>query len=186
METEYANALNQYPTIFIPFAGAKGELISIVETIKYEFRREYDRLSFVFNESLTEFEIDEYNKIKKALLNTDDGNINNIRNALSFLMKILEKYYDKKVMVFIDEYDTSFIEAYVGGFYEEIKDGLLNMLHNALKTSTSLQYAMLTGIQRVAKENIFSDLNNLVVCTVADERYSKYFGFSEEEKRVLV
>ena len=73
METEYANALNQYPTIFISFAGAKGELISIVETIKYEFRREYDPLSFVFNESLTEFEIDECNKIKKALLNTDDG-----------------------------------------------------------------------------------------------------------------
>ena len=55
------------------------------------------------------------------------------------------------------------------------------MLHNALKLSPSLQYAMLTGIQRVAKENIFSDLNNLIVCTVMDERYDQYFGFTEKE-----
>ena len=67
---------------------------------------------------------------------------------------------------FIDEYDTPFIEAHTGGFYDEVKSGLSGLLHNSLKTSNSLKYAMLTGIQRVAKENIFSDLNNLVVCDV--------------------
>ena len=61
--------------------------------------------------------------------------------------------------------------------------GLSSLLHNALKTSTSLHYAMMTGIQRVAKENIFSDLNNLVVCTVKDPEYSQYFGFTEEETK---
>ena len=83
----------------------------------------------------------------------------------------------------IDEYDTPFIEANIGGFYDEIRDGLSSILHNALKTSTSLQYAMMTGIQRVAKENIFSDLNNLVVCTVKDPEYAQYFGFTEKETK---
>ncbi|WP_296878476.1 AAA family ATPase [Thomasclavelia sp.] len=105
---------------------------------------------------------------------------------MSFLMTMLEKYYGKRVMVFIDEYDTPFIEAHVGKFYDEIRNGLASMLHNALKTSNSLQYAMLTGIQRVAKENIFSDLNNLVVCTVNDKRYSQYFGFNEDEVKELL
>ena len=60
------------------------------------------------------------------------------------------------------------------------------MLHNALKLSPSLQYAMITGIQRVAKENIFSDLNNLIVCTVMDDEYDQYFGFTERETEELL
>lgn len=89
-------------------------------------------------------------------------------------------------MLFIDEYDTSFIEAHVNGFYKEIKGSLASLLHNALKLSPHLQYAMLTGIQRVAKENIFSDLNNLLVCTVKDVEYDEYFGFNEQETRELL
>ena len=88
--------------------------------------------------------------------------------------------------MFIDEYDTPFIEAHVNGYYEEIRGGLSSLLHNALKASTSLQYAMLTGIQRVAKENIFSDLNNLVVCTVKDQEYAQYFGFTEAETKAVL
>ncbi len=80
-------------------------------------------------------------------------------------------------MVFIDEYDTPFVEAHTGGFYDEVRGGLAGLLHNSLKTSTSLKYAMLTGIQRVAKETIFSDLNNLDVYRGIDNDYSEYFGF---------
>ena len=98
----------------------------------------------------------------------------------------MEDYYGKEVMVFIDEYDTPFVEAHTGGFYDEVRGGLAGLLHNSLKTSTSLKYAMLTGIQRVAKENIFSDLNNLDVYTVIDNDYSEYFGFSIEETKELL
>lgn len=185
MNTEYASEMNQYPTIFISFAEAKKSKIEIIQRIKEQLQNEYDRYSHIFHD-LTEFERSNYEKIKNGLIHSDDGNLTNAATALSFLLKLLEKYYNKKVMVFIDEYDTPFIEAHVGGFYEEIRGGLSSILHNALKTSTSLQYAMLTGIQRVAKENIFSDLNNLVVCTVKDPEYSQYFGFTEEEtKQVL-
>ena len=81
---------------------------------------------------------------------------------------------------------VTFVEAHTGGFYDEVRGGLAGLLHNSLKTSTSLKYAMLTGIQRVAKENIFSDLNNLDVYTVIDNDYSEYFGFSIEETKELL
>lgn len=183
VETEYISEMNQYPTIFISFANAKNDKWNVVKEIKLQLRKEYDRYAHVFEQKMTVFEQNEYESLVQGLMTKNDGILDNIIDALSFLMERLEKYYHKKVMVFIDEYDTPFIEAHVGGYYEELRGGLSSLLHNALKTSTSLHYAMMTGIQRVAKENIFSDLNNLVVCTVKDPEYSQYFGFKEEETK---
>lgn len=183
VETEYISEMNQYPTIFISFANAKNDKWNVVKEIKLQLRKEYDRYAHLFEQKMTVFEQNEYESLVQGLMTKNDGLLDNITDALSFLMERLEKYYHKKVMVFIDEYDTPFIEAHVGGYYEELRGGLSSLLHNALKTSTSLHYAMMTGIQRVAKENIFSDLNNLVVCTVKDPEYSQYFGFKEEETK---
>lgn len=183
VKTEYISEMNQYPTIFISFANAKNDKWNVVKEIKLQLRKEYDRYAHVFEQKMTVFEQNEYESLVQGLMTKNDGILDNIIDALSFLMERLEKYYHKKVMVFIDEYDTPFIEAHVGGYYEELRGGLSSLLHNALKTSTSLHYAMMTGIQRVAKENIFSDLNNLVVCTVKDPEYSQYFGFTEEETK---
>ena len=116
MKTEYADYINQYPTIFITFAGAKSSLQEIINCIKLQLRREYDRYQYVFSNDMTTFEIDEYQNIKQGLLKMTDEKPDNISNALSFLMEQLEKYYQKKVMLFIDEYDTPFIEGHVGGF----------------------------------------------------------------------
>lgn len=181
----YASNMNQYPTIFVSFANAKGDQINVVQQIKEQLRNEYNRYEHIFN-NLSKFEEDDYKQVIDGLMSKSDGKLNNIIDALSFLMKILEKYYQRKVMLFIDEYDIPFIEAHVNGFYDKIKNGLASLLHNSLKTSNSLQYALLTGIQRVAKENIFSDLNNLVVCTVKDHTYDKYFGFNEQETKELL
>ena len=186
MDTEYAAEMNQYPTVFLSFASAKNSKQELTKAIKYQLRKEYDRHRQAFETTMTEFDADEYQKIRKALLNTENGEIDGIGNTLAFLIEKLEKHHGKKVMVFIDEYDTPFIEAHVNGYYEEIRGGLSSLLHNALKASTSLQHAMLTGIQRVAKENIFSDLNNLVVCTVTDKRYAQYFGFTEAEAKAVL
>ena len=181
INTEYVSEMNQYPTVFISFADAKGDKDIVTKHIKSYFRSLYNDYDFIFK-NLTRLETYDYETIINGLTN-EKIELKHISDSLAFLMRILEKYYSKKVMVFIDEYDTPFIEAHLGGFYEEIRDGLSSMLHNALKTSTSLQYAMMTGIQRVAKENIFSDLNNLVVCTVKDPEYAQYFGFTEEETK---
>ena len=89
--------------------------------------------------------------------------------------------------------DTPFIEAHTQGFYKEVSGALSALLHTALKTSDDLQFAMLTGIQRVVKENtpkagrgLFSDLNNLLVCTVKDKEYAEYFGFTKNEVKDLL
>ncbi len=185
MDTPYASELNQYPTIFISLADAKRDKASIVSTIKDQVLKEWDRYGYVFDD-LTKYEQNKHDFLENRLMNYSNGNLEGIVDSISFLMDKLKDYYHKEVMVFIDEYDTPFIEAHTKGFYEEVRGGLSGLLHNSLKTSNSLKYAFITGIQRVAKENIFSDLNNLVVCDVTDQRYAAYFGFTTSETQELL
>ena len=185
MDTPYASELNQYPTIFISFADAKRDKASIVSTIKDQVLKEWDRYDYVFDD-LTKYEQNKHDFLENRLMNYSNGNLEGIVDSISFLMDKLKDYYHKEVMVFIDEYDTPFIEAHTKRFYEEVRGGLSGLLHNSLKTSNSLKYAFITGIQRVAKENIFSDLNNLVVCDVTDQRYASYFGFDSNETKKLL
>ncbi len=184
MNTPYAKEMNQWPTIFISFADAKRDKESIINTIKSELQNQWDKYNFVF-ENLSGFKKTRYDYLYNVLADLN-GDLTGINSALKFLMDQMQDYYKKGVMVFVDEYDTPFIEANVNGFYDEIKSGLSGLLHNSLKTSNGLKYAMLTGIQRVAKENVFSDLNNLIVCDVTDDRYSNYFGFTEDETKDIL
>ena len=184
MNTPYAKEMNQWPTIFISFADAKRDKESIINTIKSELQNQWDKYNFVF-ENLSGFKKIRYDYLYKVLADLN-GDLVGIDNALKFLMDQMQDYYKKEVMVFIDEYDTPFIESHVNNFYDDIVEGLSGLLHNSLKTSNGLKYAMLTGIQRVAKENTFSDLNNLLVCDVTDDRYSNYFGFTTDETKDLL
>lgn len=109
-----------------------------------------------------------------------------IPKSLFILCAALEKYHGKKVRVFIDEYDTPFIQALIAGYYEEIRPVFTMLLSSVLKGNPSLKSAYLTGIQRVAKENIFSGMNNLEVYTVNDPEYAEYFGFTEAETETLL
>ena len=185
MKTSYASEINQYPTIFISFADAKRDKMTVVSTVKDQILKEWDRYNYVFN-NLSKYEQNKHDVLENILMDYLNGSLEGIGDAISFLMEKLQSYYHKEVMVFIDEYDTPFVETHIGGFYDEVKGGLAGLLHNSLKTSNSLKYAMLTGIQRVAKENVFSDLNNLDVYTVIDNDYSEYFGFDNEETQNLL
>ncbi len=185
MSTPYASEINQYPTIFISFADAKDNKMTVVNFIKNEIQKEYEKYMFVFKD-LSLFEENDFDHIVTGLLYKNNETLDDVSNALIFLMKKLKDYYGKEVMLFIDEYDTPFIESRVGNFYSEIKSGLSTLLRSSLKNSIDLKYAMLTGIQRVAKENIFSDLNNIVVCDVTKKEYASYFGFDNEETRGLL
>ena len=185
MDTPYASELNQYPTIFISFADAKENKETIVKFLKNQFQLEYSRYNYIFKD-MDEYEENDYRIINEGIKNNQNGTLQDIEKALIFLMHRLKKYYGKDVVLFIDEYDTPFIEAKTGNFYQEIKGSLATLLRSSLKNSDDLKYAMLTGIQRVAKENIFSDLNNLVVCDVTDQRYASYFGFTNNETQELL
>ena len=94
---------------------------------------------------------------------------------------MLEKYHNKKIVVLIDEYDTPIQQGHSKGFYNEVITFMRNFMSGGLKDNLALAFGVLTGILRVSKENLFSGLNNLVVNSVLDEKYSEYFGFTSDE-----
>ena len=101
--------------------------------------------------------------------------------AIHYLSKYLNAYYGKKVIILLDEYDTPMQEAYVHGYWEELVAFTRSMFNSAFKTNPWLERAIMTGITRVSKESIFSDLNNLKVVTTTSDEYDSSFGFTEEE-----
>ena len=101
--------------------------------------------------------------------------------ALHNLSKYLYRYYGRKVIILLDEYDTPMQEAYVVGFWEELAAFTRNLFNSTFKTNPWLERALMTGITRVSKESIFSDLNNLEVVTTTSNKYTESFGFTEAE-----
>lgn len=101
--------------------------------------------------------------------------------AVSSLSDYLSRYYGKKVLIFLDEYDTPLQEAYVNGFWKELVDFMRGLFNATFKSNPFLERGLLTGITRVSKESIFSDLNNLTVVTTTSEKYSMQFGFTQDE-----
>ena len=101
--------------------------------------------------------------------------------ALNSLCMYLNRYYGKKVLLFLDEYDTPMQEAYLGGYWNEFAGFMRSMFNSVFKTNPYLERAVMTGITRISKESMFSDLNNLQVITVTSDKYNTCFGFTEKE-----
>lgn len=184
MDSEYAREINQYPTIFISFASCKGEKESILMNEFYLLQREMGKYLSLLPQVTDEDLKLRYEKLYQDMSKGTD--FSRIQLSINVMCELLYHVYEKPVMLFIDEYDTPFMEAKVSGCYEEIRSAMAGMLSNALKTNPYLKQAMITGIQRIAKENIFSGLNNLAVFTVADKGYGEYFGFTKEETKALL
>lgn len=177
---------NQHPVVFLSFLNAKGDTEEeLVWRICDVIRQEYQRYSDVIRpEKLSKEQWKKWESIYRTLEETDTLTTEKrdvLSRAIMELCIILKEQYGKPVYLFIDEYDTPFISANLGGYYEKVRTLLSVMLSSSLKGNPALEKALLTGIQRVAKENIFSGLNNLVVCTVKDPEYASYFGFTETE-----
>ena len=105
--------------------------------------------------------------------------------SLNLLSEYLMRYYGKKVMILLDEYDTPMHEAYAGGYWDELVSFIRSLFNATFKTNPSLEKALMTGITRVSKESVFSDLNNIEVVTTTSEKYSDSFGFTENEVSVM-
>lgn len=108
-----------------------------------------------------------------------------LEHSLSRLLELLFKYYNKKIILLIDEYDTPIQEAYLNGYYSELITFFRNFLSAALKDENNLHKAILSGILRVSKESLFSGLSNIKVYSLLDQKYCSYFGFTEEEVQDL-
>lgn len=185
MDTSYASEINQYPTLFFSFSNARSNKKTIISEIRSQIINEWTKYDFVFTD-LNKDEKIKYEACQHVLINWKDDDFIGITDVISFLIERLEIYYGKKVMLFIDEYDTPFIEAYRENFYDEIEEGITHLFMSILNKSSSLKYAMLIGIQIFANESIFSKLDNVIVCDVSNQIYAPYFGFDEKETKQLL
>ena len=176
-KSPYIEEQGKYPVIFISMKGItsstwSGAVKSIGEKI-FELYNEYDGK---INNILTENENKIFNRFAGKESEEEE-----LKTSLSFLTKLLYKYYNKKVVVLIDEYDSPIMTAYEKGYYIEMKDFLKAFYGNVLKTNEYLQMGVLTGIIRVAQAGIFSDLNNFISYTTLNNDYSQSFGLTEKE-----
>ena len=181
-KSPYITEQGKYPVIFISMKGItsstwSGAVKSIGEKI-FELYNEFDGK---INHVLTENENKIFNKFAGKESEEEE-----LKTSLSFLTKLLYKYYNQKVIVLIDEYDSPVMTAYEKGYYTEMKDFLKAFYGNALKTNEYLQMGILTGIIRIAQAGIFSDLNNFISYTTLDNDYNKSFGLIEEEVEDMV
>ena len=172
----------KYPVIFLSLKGITGNTWKdIIIEIKGKIFKLYNQFEEIITPILSESE----SKIFKRLLNkeSDEGEL---KTALSFLTLLLYKYYNQKVVVLIDEYDSPIISAYEKGYYTEMKDFLKAFYGEVLKTNEYLQMGVLTGIIRVAQAGIFSDLNNFTNYTILNKEYSDSFGLVEDEVKAML
>ena len=184
MDTSWKEAMNTTPVISLSFRDCKGDKAILIFLIKQELLREYRRFEHCAKD-LAPMDQTIYNEIIGCLVKSDEE-IVPISRAIAFLSQIVSEYYHKNPIILIDEYDTPMTSAYTEGFYDELRSFFTALYASALKGNPYLDKALLTGIQRIAKENIFSGLNNLVVCTVNDRAYSEYFGFNPQEAQALL
>ena len=185
-EEKYRKLQGTYPLIFLSFADVKkdnfkdtkNDIISIINEA-------YKQHSYLIGSNiLTDAEKGIFDKFENYSKNTDvNKEISNeiVCRAIKELASMLYRTFGKKVIILLDEYDTPMQEAYVNGYWKELVAFTRSMFNATFKTNPYLERAIMTGITRVSKESIFSDLNNLVVVTTTSNQYETAFGFTEEE-----
>ena len=173
----YRKLQGTYPVIFLSFAAVKaGNLEDAKTQIKQEIARLYWENRNLMKEDI--FGEDERELYYQTTVKMDDVTAQDSLRNLSVWM---ERYYGKKVIILLDEYDTPMQEAYVQGYWDEFTSFVRSLFNASFKTNPYLERAIMTGITRVSKESIFSDLNNLRVVTTTSNLYADCFGFTEEE-----
>jgi len=175
--------MGKYPVVFVSLKGVDGLTFETAyRALCSIIRREALRLEFLLDsDKLTENEKKSLNRILTGEYDDQD-----IRDSLQMLCTLLEKHYGQKPILLIDEYDVPLDKAYYHGYYPQMIDLIRAMFQSALKTNSSLFFAVLTGCLRVSKESIFTGLNNLMVHSISDVSFDEYFGFTDEEVRKLL
>ena len=176
-EEKYRKLQGDWPVIFFSFAGIKEtEYTLCVRRFCEILQGLYIKNYFLLNTNvLTEGEKKTFKKMADKMESADAP------MALHWLSDYLYRYYGKKVIIILDEYDTPLQEAYTGGYWEELVSFTRNLFNNTFKTNPYLERAVMTGITRISKESMFSDINNLNIVTITSDEYASCFGFTEEE-----
>ena len=176
-DQKYQKLQGSYPVIFISFADVKQnnykDAIQKIKNIIVDVYRQHRYLNK--EDCFTENEKQQMMEITEKM---DDVTAQDALKNLSSYLKLL---YGKKVLIFLDEYDTPMQEAYINGYWDEFTGFMRGLFNATFKTNPYLERAVMTGITRVSKESVFSDLNNLTVITTTSDQYADCFGFTEEE-----
>ena len=176
-DEKYRQLQGTYPVIFLSFADVKqNDLQGALWKIKKIIFNIYQQYAWLGSwEGLMAVEREQFVGI------TPDMEDTAAQSAIQDLCSYLSRYYKKKVIVILDEYDTPMQEAYIHGYWDKFTAFMRSLFNATFKTNPYLERAVMTGITRVSKESIFSDLNNLAVVTTTSDRYSTAFGFTQEE-----
>ena len=176
-EEKYRKLQGTYPVIFLSFAGIKGNTFEMSKKqIGDKIVELYESNRFLLkSECISDTEKKRYISFLERPMDED------VSYKLNEMSNYLSRYYGKKVIILLDEYDTPMQEAYVSGYWKELVAFTRSLFNATFKTNPYLERAIMTGITRVSKESIFSDLNNLVVVTTTSNQYETAFGFTEEE-----
>ena len=180
---EYMAYQGQYPVISISLKSMKR---ASYQEAYFEYVKllsdEFERHEIILQSDLVSEEDKlEFQKIKKRIAEPKEYN-----SAFKLLSKCLQKVYQKNVIILIDEYDVPLENAYHEGFYDDMTNLIRSCFESALKTNPSLEFAVLTGCLRVSRESIFTGLNNLKTYSITKNKFSQYFGFTQEEMQEIL
>lgn len=181
--TKYIKDVNSYPTIFMTFKDCKGNtkeelLLKIYNSLEYIVDDITDNKNYYLVNNKLKLKID---RIYNLIFNEDYSSFDKTSNILKLLTQAYYEIYNQKAILIIDEYDTPMQSSYDNNTYNELKSFFTGLYSSVLKDNIYLEKGILTGIQRVSKESIFSGLNNIKVDTILDEHYNTYFGFTTKE-----
>ena len=168
----------KYPVIYLSFKDEKHSSLSrLEESLGFLFSKLYKEHNYCLKaENLSVTDIEYFNGILER-----KNSLTELALSIKMLSEYIYSYYNKKVIILIDEYDVPIQAAYMHGYYDEAIEFMRNLLSGAFKDNIYLQKAMITGILRVSKESIFSGLNNIRVCSILSGEFNEKFGFTEEE-----
>ena len=179
---KYRSMQGIYPVVMLTFKDVKyNTWEESVEAIRLVVKDEYKRHPEMLTSTVLDADAKNYiDRMEKGTLSGVE-----LQRSLLALTHMLSVHHGSKVVILVDEYDTPIQQGYSRGFYKEVISFMRNFLSGGLKDNTDLAFGVLTGIMRVSKENLFSGLNNPMVNTVLDDKYSEYFGFTEDEVREM-
>ena len=180
-KTEYKKEQGKYPIIKLNLKSVEANTWE--ET--YSGIKEIIRQLFESKRYVMDLLNDEEKALYRKFL-LKEADLSEYKLSLKLLSQYLYNYYNEKVIILIDEYDVPIQKGYLKGFYSEIVDFIKGLFNNTLKTNENIEFAIMTGVLRVSKESIFSDLNNVKIYSTVETAYDEYFGFTEEETKELL
>ncbi len=175
---EYVSYMQQYPVISLSFqSGKQPGFQAAWRAVRNEVAQEYIRHFYICQgDALLPLEKERFFRFMEQTGTQDEYG-----QSIRFLSQCMEKYYGKKAVLLVDEYDVPLENAFARGFYTEMADAVRALFEPALKANGSLEFAVLTGCLRISKESIFTGMNNLEIFSILNKNYDEYFGFTENE-----